>query len=105
MDIERTFGKRHKQSPSHAMVANSHTPLSQATSSTLRHSTIMKPKPNAQTERLRSPAAESMQIVSKARNSSKKDHSLSKGTYGEYRSLRESKAQELTEELQQISDS
>ena len=42
MDIEKTFGKHRKQSPSHAMFANEHAPLSQKTSSTLRHSTVLK---------------------------------------------------------------
>ena len=37
--------------------------------------------------------------------STKRADSISKGTYGEYKTLREAKAQELSDELQMISDS
>lgn len=46
-----------------------------------------------------------LKFSKRTQGSSKQDHSVSKGTYGEYRTLREHKEHALSQELQMMSDS
>ena len=71
----------------------------------MKNSALQK-RLQAQTERVWSPPQGSYSIMKKPSNlvSSRRNPSP-KGTYGEYRTLRESKEQALSEGLQQISDS